>query len=143
MNSDFVVAVHALVFLFHKKRTLSSEELAENVCTNPVRIRRVMAKMNKAGLVEARRGHINGGYSYEAPGRLTLRQVAGALDGQLVETGWRSGSEHLNCMISSGMAGYMDGLYRQMNETCMEYLDTITIADVEKQLFNKKTGPER
>ena len=34
MNSDFVVAVHALVYLKHKKAKISSEELAKNVCTN-------------------------------------------------------------------------------------------------------------
>ena len=52
MNSDFVVAVHAMVFLHHKAETVSSEMLAENICTNPVRIRRVMARLKKAGLVK-------------------------------------------------------------------------------------------
>ena len=56
MNSEFIVAVHAMVFLHHKADTLSSETLAENVCTNPVRIRRVLAKLKKAGLVETREG---------------------------------------------------------------------------------------
>ena len=44
MTSEFTIAVHALVFLNHKGETLDSETLAENVCTNPVRIRKVMAK---------------------------------------------------------------------------------------------------
>lgn len=47
MNSEFIVAVHAMVFLHHKADTLSSETLAENVCTNPVRIRRVLAKLKR------------------------------------------------------------------------------------------------
>ena len=64
MNSDFVVAVHAMVFLHHKAETVSSEMLAENICTNPVRIRRVMARLKKAGLVETREGRTQGGYSY-------------------------------------------------------------------------------
>ena len=65
MNSEFIVAVHAMVFLHHKADTLSSETLAENVCTNPVRIRRVLAKLKKAGLVETREGRTAGGYSYQ------------------------------------------------------------------------------
>ena len=36
MNSSFSIAVHALVYLNHMERVLSSEELARNVCTNPV-----------------------------------------------------------------------------------------------------------
>ena len=37
MTSDYCVAVHALVYLNHKAKVLSSEELAENICTNPAR----------------------------------------------------------------------------------------------------------
>lgn len=136
MNSDFIVGVHALVYLHHKQAILSSEELAENICTNPVRIRRVMAKLNKAGLSESHRGHVNGGYCCSNAECITLAQVAAAFDGQFVDANWRSGSDHINCMISSGMGGYMDNLYGQMNSLCMNHLDSITIADVECQLFH-------
>ena len=43
MTSEFAIAVHALVFLNHKGETLSSDALADNVCTNPARVRKVMA----------------------------------------------------------------------------------------------------
>ena len=49
-NSSFSIAVHALVYLNHMEKVLSSEELAQNVCTNPVLIRKVMSKLKKAGL---------------------------------------------------------------------------------------------
>lgn len=135
MNSDFIVAVHALVCLHHRSITLSSDELAKNVCTNPARIRRIMTRLNKAGLVEARRGQAHGGYCQQAGQNPTLRQVAEAFDGQFVETGWHSGDEDAACPICSGMAAYTDGLYRAMNDRCMELLDTLTILDVEAQLF--------
>ena len=45
MNSEFCIAVHGLVFLKLKKQCLSSEALAENICTNPARVRKVMAKL--------------------------------------------------------------------------------------------------
>lgn len=35
MTGNFCVAVHALVYLNHKGETVSSEKLAENICTNP------------------------------------------------------------------------------------------------------------
>ena len=41
MDSSFNLAVHALVCLSHSGRSLSSEALAENICTNPTRVRRV------------------------------------------------------------------------------------------------------
>ena len=35
MTSEFGMAVHALTFLNHKGEMVSSEVLAENICTNP------------------------------------------------------------------------------------------------------------
>ena len=49
MDSSFNLAVHALVCLSHSGRSLSSEALAENICTNPTRVRRVMAGLKKTG----------------------------------------------------------------------------------------------
>ena len=69
MNSDFILGVHALVFLNHKAETLNSETLAQNICTNPVRVRRVMARLRKAGLVETRGWRENAGYFF--PSRRT------------------------------------------------------------------------
>ena len=48
MTGAFSLAVHALVYLNHKATTLSSEMLAENICTNPARIRKVMSQLKRA-----------------------------------------------------------------------------------------------
>ena len=56
MTSEFTVAIHGLVYLHHRGETASSEVLAQNICTNPARVRKVMAKLKKAGLVEHQRG---------------------------------------------------------------------------------------
>ena len=50
MKSDFIVAVHALVYLTHLGTLVSSDELARNICTNPVRVRKIMGKLKKLGL---------------------------------------------------------------------------------------------
>lgn len=47
MDGMFSLAVHALVYLNHKNCIISSEALAENICTNPARVRKVMAKLKK------------------------------------------------------------------------------------------------
>ena len=52
MDSSFNLAVHALVCLSHSGRSLSSEALAENICTNPTRVRRVQAVLKKAEIVD-------------------------------------------------------------------------------------------
>ena len=45
MNSDFSLALHALVLLHRRGGVQSSEAMAQNICTNPVRVRRVLAKL--------------------------------------------------------------------------------------------------
>ena len=138
MDSSFNLAVHALVCLSHSGRSLSSEALAENICTNSTRVRRVMAGLKKAGMVETREG-LDGGYRLCAdPAALSLRQVAEAVNACFVDCAWRSGDIDRECAICSGMAGVMDALYRQMNEQCAAYLAQITVADIEAQLFEKQ-----
>ena len=138
MDSSFNLAVHALVCLSHNGRSLSSEALAENICTNPTRVRRVMAGLKRVGLVETREGS-DGGYRLCAdPVSLTLRQVAEAVNTRFVDCAWHSGDIDRDCAICSGMAGVMDTLYRNMNEQCAAYLSRLTVADIEKELFEHK-----
>lgn len=135
MTSEFSVAVHALVFLNHKGTTYSSEGLAENICTNPARIRKVMAKLKKAGLVETKEG-IDGGYHcIEETDQISLHTIAEALDFTFVSSGWKSGSTEMNCLIASGMGGLMEKVYEDLNNQCMERLKKIAIKDLDQEIF--------
>lgn len=138
MNSDFCVAVHGLVYLKHKNDMVPSEALAKNICTNPARVRKVMARLKKAGLVQTKEGKA-GGYSLaEQAGDITLYQIAEALSVRFVDTSWRSGDRDMSCLIASGMAEVMNGIYLELNGLCMDKLKQITVGEVEKQLFSKK-----
>ena len=135
MDSSFNVAVHALVYLHHKDCLLSSEALADNICTNPARVRKVMAALRRAGLVDSREGNV-GGYRFSGnPDRITLGQVAKALDIRFVDAAWRSGDSDMECLVASGMADVMDGLYAELDELCRERLQNVTVGDVERKIF--------
>ncbi len=136
MTSEFTIAVHALVFLNHKKESKSSEELAKNVCTHPARIRKVMARLKKAGLVKTKEG-IDGGYSFDLdPGCVTLRDICNALEVKIVSATWRSGSMDLECLIASGMADVMDEIYGGLDHLCRERLSHITIEQIDRKIFS-------
>lgn len=135
MTGEFSIAVHALVYLHHKKSTLTSEVLAENVCTNPARIRKVMAKLKKAGFVITKEG-AEGGYLFNREaGAVNLRQICEAVETTLVSASWKSGSQEMDCLIASGMANIMDGICGEMNDLCKEKLAGITILDVDEKIF--------
>lgn len=138
MTGEFTIAVHALVFLKHKNATLPSDVIAENVCTNPARIRKVMACLKKAGLVETREG-IRGGYHIgENAAEANLAQICDALHEEAVKAAWKSGNAEMKCMIASGMADIMDGIYEELNAACREKLKGITIQSIEEQIFQNK-----
>lgn len=137
MTSEFTIAVHALVFLNHKAAVYSSEGLAENVCTNAARIRKVMAKLKKADLVKTKEG-VDGGYLFHRDSReVNLAMVAEALETPFVTVSWKSGDPHRSCLISSGMAGVMDELYGDLDRCCKERLTHVTIADLDHKIFGK------
>lgn len=135
MTGEFSLAVHAVVYLNHKGTTLSSEALAENICTNPARVRKVMARLKRAGLVSTKEG-FDGGYTFTGdPAAVTLRKVAEAVDAHFVEASWRSGSQDMDCLVASGMAGIMDEVYGLLNTQCLERLEQITIEDIDRKIF--------
>lgn len=135
VTSEFTIAVHALVFLNHKATVYSSEELAQNVCTNAARIRKVMAKLKRADLVKTKEG-VDGGYLFHRDsGKVNLAMVAEALEVPFVAASWKSGDPHLACLISSGMAGLMDELYGRLDQCCRDYLQNVTIADLDQKIF--------
>lgn len=138
MKSDFCVAVHALVFLNHKEKVLSSEELANNICTNPARVRKVMARLKTAGLVETKEGYV-GGYRFSRDASsVNLTQIADAIDIRFVSTNWHSGDHDKPCLVASGMAGIMDGILEDLDDCCRQRLSSITIADIDRQIFGEQ-----
>ncbi|MBU5626898.1 Rrf2 family transcriptional regulator [Oscillibacter sp. MSJ-2] len=135
MDSSFCVAVHALVYLNHKACMLSSEDLAENICTNPARVRRVMSALKKAGMVHTKEGSV-GGYRFAGdPEQLTLDLVADALGARFVDSSWHSGDADMECLVASGMADLMDELFLDLNTRCKERLAQVSIADLDHRIF--------
>lgn len=134
MTGEFAIAVHALVFLDRCGEARDSEALARNVCTNPARVRKVMARLRQAGLAEARAG-ADGGYRFCLdPKLVTLRQVADAVEARPVSAAWRSGDPDLPCLVASGMAEAMDAVYDELNRLCLDRLSLITLSDVAARL---------
>ena len=133
MNSAFCVAVHALICLNRRQEQLSSEELARSICTNPARVRKIMAGLKRAGLVETKEGN-EGGYRFVGdPAALTLDQVARALEVRFVSTNWRGGGVDQPCL-----AEVMDGLLEELDEGCRSRLSEISLAELDSRLYLKQ-----
>lgn len=135
MTSDFGVAVHALVFLNRKKVFVNSEQLSKNICTNPARVRKIMAKLKAADLIETREGY-DGGYKFsKASTDVTLKEISDSLANRFVSVSRSSNVVDKNCQISSGIGPVMDKLYDELNEMCHEKLNEITLQHIDQQIF--------
>lgn len=131
MTGEFAIAVHALVYLNHKASTVSSAVLARNVCTNPARIRKVMAKLKNAGIVVTKVGAEGGYFLEKSASEVTLRQVIDAVEIAVVSSSWQTGDALINCMIANGMVDVMNKIYSELDSLCRKRLEKITIEDIQ------------
>lgn len=79
----FAMALHVLAVLAYKDGDrVSSETLAASVNTNPVIIRRLLLALQRARLVETRKGPGLGSRLSRAPARISLDEIFRAVDGE-------------------------------------------------------------
>ncbi len=79
-STRFSVATHILVSLALRTDRLNSEALAWSVDTNPSMVRRILASLNRAGLVASRTGAAGGVTIAKDPKRITLLDVLHAVE---------------------------------------------------------------
>ncbi|MDY3917405.1 MAG: Rrf2 family transcriptional regulator [Candidatus Limivivens sp.] len=74
MDTKFSVAVHVLILISESPTTINSDQMAESVGTNASYIRKILALLKKAAIVDGHRG-ISGYRLIIAPKQLTLLQI--------------------------------------------------------------------
>ena len=74
MDTKFSVAVHVLILISESPNPINSDQMAESVGTNASYIRKILALLKKAEIVDGHRG-ISGYSMVVAPERLTLLQI--------------------------------------------------------------------
>jgi len=131
MNSDFVIALHSMVLLANlPDHMANSETIAENVCTNPARIRKVMSILRKSGYVKTKEG-IGGGYILSCePEKTTLSHIYLAMSSGSLKPHWCTGDTEKKCVISSNTQGVMDEIFIEAELHMQSYLNQITISNV-------------
>ena len=80
-NTQFSIAVHLLIALgFECGQHLTSSELAASINTSPSFVRRIMAKLSKAGLVSTRMGKAGSCLLAKKPEDISLLEIYQAVD---------------------------------------------------------------
>ena len=88
------------------------------------------------------KGGNNGGYVFIANAdKLTLEQIAEAIDAKFVGSPWRSGDVDRECLIASGMGDIMQNIYGQLDRNCKKSLRGITVADIDRKILKHGKDP--
>lgn len=128
-NSRFAVAVHALAMLAARADAKqSSREIAHSVATNPVVIRRLLAQLARAGVVEASHG-AKGGFRLARPAaKITLDEIYRAVE----EGGFFALPEKRNddCPLACRMKTILDGVFSRVEAKVLPELKRTTLAQV-------------
>jgi Rrf2 family protein len=135
-NSRFAVSVHILSYLaFKKDAAVPSAEIAASVDTNPVVIRRLLAALVKARLVETHKG-ATGGFSLGVPAaEITLLSVYRAVEPDPMHGMNRFTPNH-KCPVGARIEQILHGVFAKAQAAMEAELRSVSIADVEKQLHS-------
>lgn len=126
-NNQFSDALHIVAHLVGQSGPRTSEQLATCLPTHPVVIRRLLAQLNKGGIVQTVRGHGGGSQLARDPAQITLLDVYHALGSPtLLHTGVREGGR--GCPVMQVVNDALDDSYRQAQALLETRLQATTLA---------------
>jgi Rrf2 family protein len=133
MNGHFPIALHILGFLASRKgEPLTSDVLARTYGTSPVVLRRVLARLQRAGLVETQRGVGGGSLLARDPATITLRDAYAAVAD---ETGILTRHpQGCTGQIAPVLASYVNDLLGDAEEAMLARLADVTVASMDIQI---------
>lgn len=133
MNSQLPIAFHILGFLAsHPGEPVTSEVLADTYGTSPVVLRRVLAKLQRAGLVETKRGVHGGSVLARPPHAINLREAYDAAfgDAEILQRP----SEGCAGAIASSLARFVDEVMGDAERALLERLEAVTVAEMDTRV---------
>ena len=111
---------------------MTSEVMAQTYGTSPVVLRRVLAQLQRAGLVETRRGVNGGSVLARDPGRITVRDAYEAVTDE--PDLMSRHPEDCAGRVEQAMAQFVNSLMSDAERALLERLDSVTIAEMDVQI---------
>ncbi len=130
VDQKFAVAIHIMTLLAYEKceagRLLTSEQVAKSVRTNPAVVRRLIAKLVDAELLESFKGKNGGVQLAKCPTKISLREIYDAVLEKTLLTA-RPTKGHATCPTSRSMGKLMKSVVEGFETHSKLYLSRITL----------------
>lgn len=133
MNSQLPIAFHILGFLASQRgESVTSDVLAHTYGTSPVVLRRVLAKLQRAGLVETKRGVHGGSVLARDPGAINLSEAYAAVlgDARVLQRP----SDSCEGAIASALARFVDDVMGDAEQALLDRLEAVTVAEMDTRV---------
>ena len=126
----FAMAVHVLTVLAYKEGDrITSSYLADSVNTNPVIIRRLLSTLQKAKLVDTRKGAGSGSRLERAPSRISLAEVYKAVEEEDPFTMPRQ-KPNEQCPVGQCIQDELEKVFASAESAMIQQLGRTTVADI-------------
>lgn len=129
MDTRFSAAVHALVLISESPVPITSDQIAGSVGTNASYIRKILALLKKAGIVNGHRG-ISGYRLTAPPDRISLLQIYQAVTEEpqihLLDIHQNPSDQ---CIVGRHIRPVLTGMFADMEEAFARSLADKSLAD--------------
>lgn len=142
ISTRFSDAIHILAYLeiYHDTK-LSSQNIANSVMTSPVVVRRIMAALQKAGLIVTTHGSPNP-HLAKSPLEITLLEVYYAVEGHqpLFTVDPKTNPK---CIVGGNIQTVLESNYKEVQNAAMGRLARITLDDIINDILVAQTQKEK
>lgn len=129
-NSRLAMAAHIVSVLASRwPASATSAEIAGSVNTNPVVVRRILAALARAGIVESGKGKSGGSKLVKCPEDITLWDLSVAL-GEAHLFSIHKNPENPRCKISCGMKAALGRAFAGAEKAAQDRLRRVTVKEL-------------
>jgi Rrf2 family protein len=136
VNTQFSIAVHVLAAIAHYEESFTSEVLAGSVNANPIFVKRILAKLSKAKLVNATVGKAGGYTLTKNPKNISLLDISRAVNPPSVFA-IHTYEKKKWCVVSNNIKEVMGDVLVGAQKAVENDLKQTTLADVVSKIRNK------
>jgi Rrf2 family protein len=134
LNTQFAIAVHIMTALaYSQERDLTSAKLAGSVNTSSSFVRRVLAKLSKAGLVKTAKGKNGSCWLARRPRDISLLEIYEAVEAPKVFA-IHGYAAHRPCPVSCKIKPALERVLDRTQRSMEASLGKISLAEVTKDL---------
>lgn len=127
MDVKFSSAIHTLILISEAEIPMSSEQIANSVGTNASYIRKLTARLSKAGIIEGRRG-VSGFILNKKASEITMLAIYRAvMETDAVHFFDIHQNPNDECIVGHHIKPVLSGMFKEMEENVEKQLSGLTL----------------